>query len=114
MSSFENNHAKPGHIEKDSGEHFIVVDFIVAMVRKRVKRKATAASSASALGVVENNEKGSAQVYNEDLTNVTPVTPDREVPHNDFDMYLKEHVRRVSDKPASEKVTTVFSSALNS
>lgn len=81
------------------------------MVRKRVKRKTTAASGA---GAVESNEKSPTQVYNEDSSSVTPVTtPDRDVSRNDFEMYLKGRVHPVSDKSASEKVTTVFSSALS-
>ena len=81
------------------------------MVRKRVKRKATATSSSSASGV-ENIEKSSPQGFSEDLGNVTAVTPDKGMSHNDLDIFLKGHAQPLSDNPASEKVTMVFGSAL--
>jgi hypothetical protein len=78
------------------------------MVRKRVKRKATAISSTTASGVLENIEKNSAQVYNQDLPNVKTVIPNQEMPCNDLDLLLKGHNQPIPDNLASVKFTMVF------
>ncbi|XP_014205339.1 vacuole membrane protein 1 [Copidosoma floridanum] len=77
------------------------------MVRKRVKRKATAASGANASGATNNTEKSSTQVHNKNLSSVRAVASDKEMSHNDLDLCLKEYIQPISNEPASDKHTTI-------
>lgn len=82
------------------------------MVRKRAKRKATATSGPNNTGLVESSEKNSTRVLNNELTSVKKLSPDQEMPHNEFGLFLKRNVQPLSDNPASDKITMVFKRAL--